>query len=61
MLVQPLQEDMRQKATEMEGLTGFKLRETVFVPLRYTIEPTRDGKTDRQHIPDTEEDMTEIK
>lgn len=50
---------MRQKNKEMKGLTGFKLRETIFVLLSYTVDPTRNGKTNSQHIPGAEEKMTD--
>lgn len=43
----------------MKGLTGFKLSETVFVSLRYIVDPAGNRKTNRQHIPDTQEEMTE--
>lgn len=50
---------MRQKTTEVEELTWLKLGEAVFVLVGYTIDPARNGKTNSQHIPDTEEYMTE--
>lgn len=53
--------EVRQKTTEVEELTWFKLGEAVFVLVGYTIDPARNGKTNSQHIPDTEEYMTEIK
>lgn len=43
----------------MERLTGFKVREAVSVLLGYTVDPARNGKTNRQHIPDTQEEMTD--
>lgn len=45
----------------MERLTGFKVREAVFVLLGYTVDPARNGKTNSQHIPATQEEMTETK
>lgn len=45
----------------MKGLTGFKLSETVFVSLGYSVDPAGNRKTNRQHIPDTQGEMTETK
>lgn len=46
---------------EMEGLTGFKLREMIFVLVSYTVDPLRNRQTNSQHIPDTQEKMKKTK
>lgn len=54
-------EDTSIKDFEMEGLTGFKLREAIFVFVSYTVDPLRNRQTNSQHISGVQEKMKEIK
>lgn len=42
---------MRQIYSEINVLTGFKLREMISVLVSYTVDPLRNRQTNSQHIP----------